>query len=314
MPELAAILRCPGCGAESLELRANAYECACGRHFPIDGGIARFVDSLEPDHAQVQRVFDFEHRRYRDSWFTRFDSGLVDQFLEDCRLPREFFDGKRVLDAGCGSGRWTYALSELGADVVAIDLTAGGIESAHEALGDRANVTFCQADLFSLPFRAESFDFVMSWGVLHHTRNTRAAFSNLVPLVRRRGTLYVMVYERLAPVRLFFTNALRAVMRRLPDERRYRACRLLVIKNPLIARGVGAFVMASRYDSANPHLDRRTLQFGLFDAYSPRYNHVHSRTEVEGWFTDAGFEEIKVVESPPGAVKVRGKRVAQSDP
>src|SRR5207302_5758951 len=120
---------------------------SCATRFPIVAGIPRFVGTLERDHAQIQRVFDFEHRRYRDSWYTRFDSGLVDQFLEDCKLPRDFFESKRALDAGCGSGRRTYALAELGAEVVAVDLTCGGLESAHEALGDRPDVAFCQADL-----------------------------------------------------------------------------------------------------------------------------------------------------------------------
>jgi SAM-dependent methyltransferase len=308
VPDLTRILRCPACGGESLELLGDAYECSCGRRYPIDGGIARFVESLAPDHAQVQRVFDFEHRRYRDSWFTRFDAQLVDQFLDDCRLPREFFAGKLALDAGCGSGRWTYALAELGADVVAIDLTAGGLESAYEMLGDRPNVSFCQADLFNLPFRPQSFDFVMSWGVLHHTRDTRSAFANLPPLVGPNGTLYVMVYERVAPLQLFFTNGLRALMRRLPDERRYAACRFLVVKNPLLYRALAPFLMVSRYDPANSELDRKTLQFGLFDAYSPRYNHVHTAAEVVRWFEESGFKDMTVVETPSDAVKVRGVR------
>jgi SAM-dependent methyltransferase len=189
-----------------------------------------------------------------------------------------------------------------------VDLTTGGLESARRGVGDRPNVAFCQADVFNLPLRPETFDFVLSWGVLHHTRDTRSAFLNLPPLVKAGGMLYVMVYERTAPLQLFLTNCLRSLMRRLPDERRYAACRFLVIENPLLYRAVAPFLMVSRHDPANRELDRKTLQFGLFDAYSPRYNHVHTRDEVRGWFRDSGFDEVIAIETPAAAVKVRGVR------
>ena len=110
----------------------------------------------------------------------RFEPRLVDQFLDECKLPRDFFKGARALDAGCGSGRWSYALAELGAELVAFDLTSGGIEMAQQNLGDRDNVSICQANIFQPPFEEQAFDFAMSWGVLHHTPDTHAAFKSLV--------------------------------------------------------------------------------------------------------------------------------------
>lgn len=304
---LDAVVCCPNCGAR-LEREADAYECPeCKRRFPIIDGIPRLLEDVPGDSRQIQRVFDFEHRRYRDSWYTRFEPRLVEQFLAECRLPHEFFAGTRALDAGCGSGRWSYALAELGADVVAFDLTSGGIEAAHENLGERGNVTVCQANIFQPPFASESFDFVMSWGVLHHTPDTRAAFERLVPLVKPGGTMFVMVYERHSPVMFFFTDILRWFMRRLPDDRRYRACKRLVIKNRTLARLLGPFLMISYYDP-NSEVDEETLQFGLFDAYSPRYNHLHSRDEVRGWFRQSGFVDVEVIDTPTGSVRARGIR------
>jgi hypothetical protein len=144
----------------------------------------------------------------------------------------------------------------------------------------------------------------MSWGVLHHTPDTHGAFSQLVPLVKPGGTLYVMVYERRNPVMFFFTNILRWFMRRLPDERRYQACRRLIVHNRLLAQILGRLLMIS-YREPGSAVDEQTLQFGLYDAYSPRYNHLHTRAEVRGWFEDAGFEDVTVLDSP-GSVKVRG--------
>lgn len=302
------LLLCPVCHEGRPARADDAYTClSCNRRFPIVRGVPRLLEDVPEDSRQIQRVFDFEHRRFEDSWYTRFESRLVHQFLEDCRLPREFFEGIRALDAGCGSGRWSYALAELGAEVAAFDLTEGGIEAATNQLGSRPNVFTCQANLFQPPFAPESFDFVMSWGVLHHTPDTHHAFRQLTPLVKPGGTMYVMVYEKRSPMMFFFTNIVRWFMRRLPDERRYDACRYLVIRSPVVARTVSPFLMISRYTPGSG-VDVKTLQFGLFDAYSPRYNHLHSRDEVRGWFEQAGFVDVDVFDTPAGSVKARGRR------
>ena len=306
---LESSFRCPRCIGR-LEIGGVHLACTiCGSEYPIVSQIPRFVPDIDNQVRQVQRVFDFEHRRHERSLLTQFGPHLVEQFLADCRMRPEFFEGKVALDAGCGSGRWSYALAELGAEVTAIDLTAGGIESTHAELGDRGNMRFAQADLFQLPFEPETFDFVMSWGVLHHTRDTHAAFSRLVPLVRPGGTLYVMVYERIPRSMWIGTEALRRVLRRLPEERRYGACRYLVIDSrahPKLVSALGKFFMIASYDPLTATVDPETYQFGLFDAYSPKWNHVHTRDEVSTWFRESGFEHVTLVDSPHGAVKVRG--------
>ena len=308
MTLLDEVICCPVCRSAQPVHEDGAYACpSCKRRFPVVRGIPRLLEDVPEHSEQIQRVFDFEHRRFRDSWYTRFEPRLVEQFLDDCRLPREFFEGKRALDAGCGSGRWSYALSELGTELVSFDLTEGGIEAAAEQLSERPNVSICQANLFQPPLAPDSFDFVMSWGVLHHTPDTHRAFRQLVPLVKPGGTFYVMVYERHSPVRFFFTDLLRRFMRRLSDKQRYRACRYLVIASPTIARLVAPFLMIARYTPGSG-IDVRTLQFGLFDAYSPRYNHLHSRDEVRGWFEQAGFIDVEVLDTGTGSVKARGRR------
>jgi hypothetical protein len=96
---------------------------------------------------------------------------------------------------------------------------------------------------------------------------------------------------------------------RLPDETRYRFCRRLVFRNRRLFALASQLATVSLLDPAHPELDAKTPQFGLYDAYSPRYNHLHRRDEVAGWFREAGFRDITVLDTPPGAaVKVRGVR------
>jgi hypothetical protein len=43
---------------------------------------------------------------------------------------------------------------------------------------------------------------------------------------------------------------------------------------------------------ADEPIDGPTHQLALFDAYSPTFNRLHSREEVEGWFQQHGFEQL----------------------
>src|SRR3954462_11492399 len=98
----------PSTGAE-LEQEGDRWAAPGGwPSYPVIDGVARFVPELDADVRQVQRVFNYEHARHEDSHWVQFRPELVDEFLADCELPREFFAGKDVLDAGCGSGRWSW--------------------------------------------------------------------------------------------------------------------------------------------------------------------------------------------------------------
>ena len=134
------------------------------------------VSTLTSGERHVQRAFEYEHRRAHESRLLDIQPHLVAQFLNDVQLPATWFPGKDALDVGCGTGRWSYALAELGTRVTALDLTAAGCGATRRVLEPYAAGHVVQASVGSLPVPSESFDFVMAWGVLHHTPNTRRSF------------------------------------------------------------------------------------------------------------------------------------------
>lgn len=254
--------------------------------------IPRFLTSLSDEEQQVRRSFNLEHARFLKSQHLHFTPKLVEQWLAATKLPAEYFKGKVVLDAGCGSGRWAYALASLGAKVVAVDLTEEGVEITQQATAGFENVGVLQASIFHLPFKPMSFDFVVSWGVLHHTPDTKAAFGRVVPLIKKGGCGYIMVYERHNPIKFVCTNLLRRILRKFPEERRYRFCRHLIIKNPILHLLLTHLLISMTGYKVTDPLELSTKQLGLYDAYAPVFNHLHTRDEVTSWFAEHRFEQI----------------------
>ncbi len=105
------------------------------------------------------------------------------EFVTQTGLDPADLRGKRVLDAGCGGGRFAALLAREGVRVVGLDLDLVGLEQSRDHLGRSAGASFVQGDLFQPPFQAASFDFIYSLGVLHHTPHPPAAFAALVRVV-----------------------------------------------------------------------------------------------------------------------------------
>ncbi len=114
-------------------------------------------------------------------------------FLNKVGLPKSWFKGKKVLDAGCGWGKNTITLSKLGAKVVAIDLC--DLKPAKEYVKDD-NVLFLKADLRKLPFQDNEFDFVICEGVLHHMDEYLTAFNQLYRVLKKKGVIVIGVFGR----------------------------------------------------------------------------------------------------------------------
>jgi len=133
-----------------------------------------------------------------------------------------------VLDAGCGTGRYSAAWRRLrpSATVVAVDinrriLTTGQVDGAAP---DRVNGT-----LESLPFASGRFDVVMCRGVIQHTANPRQALRELLRVCKPGGLLYFYTYRHgLYDVVLDrFRTAARVVGTRTCSRLVYGVCRAM---------------------------------------------------------------------------------------
>ena len=198
----------------------------------------------------------------------------VDKFiLQELDNPRKWFKGKKVLDAGCGNGRWSYGFLKLGCSVTAFDVSPSGCQwTRRNTKKFKKRIKVFQSDIFELaktPLKKNSFDIIYSWGVLHHTYDTFEAFKKLVPFVKKGGVFHVYIYGINKKIHSNFIHfILHTFFGFFSLSKRHALSKII-----------------GRLWGKSPH--------SLFDAYSARIRHHHSPEEVKSWFILCGFKEVK---------------------
>jgi len=112
-------------------------------------------------------------------------------------MPLDDLAGKRVLEIGCGMGLHSETMARAGARVTAIDVTPTAVAATKRRLelkGLEAEVL--EVDAETLPFPNQSFDFVWSWGVIHHSARTGRIVRQIARVLRASGECRIMVYNR----------------------------------------------------------------------------------------------------------------------
>ena len=111
-------------------------------------------------------------------------------------IPYEKIKGKNVLEIGCGSGAHSRLIVEAGANLTAIDLTEKAIELTRKRLGlYGCEAVVKQMDAEHMDFPDNTFDFIWSWGVIHHSSNTEKIISEIYRVLKPTGEVRVMVYN-----------------------------------------------------------------------------------------------------------------------
>ena len=165
--------------------------CMPNDHDPSGGISARLV-SFAGEPADLPGLNDYDS--FAEAYSASNEAGFVHAYYERPAMLALAGDvaGRRILDAGCGSGPLLAELRDRGALVTGFDMSAGMVELARRRLGDDADLTV--AALGSpLPFPDGAFDDVTASLVLHYLQDWGPALAELRRVLKPRGRLLVSV-------------------------------------------------------------------------------------------------------------------------
>lgn len=149
---------------------------------------------------------DIGYREFSKDFFQEIDRRFFSDSKEyapwsatpfDTFIDFESLQGKDVLEIGVGNGSHAALLASRARSFTGIDLTDYAVLSTQErfkAFGLTGAIL--KADAECLPFKSESFDYVWSWGVIHHSSNTGKIIEEIHRVLRPGGEALIMTYYR----------------------------------------------------------------------------------------------------------------------
>ncbi len=145
-----------------------------------------------------------KHEPFSREWFDESDRRFVHAarlFAHavtpfDKIIPFERLRGKKVLEIGCGMGYHTELMTRAGAIVTSIDISDTSVMATKARLSIKGlGGDVVQMDARQMNFADNSFDFVWSWGVIHHSAWTCAIVKEISRVLKEGGQSRVMVYN-----------------------------------------------------------------------------------------------------------------------
>lgn len=123
------------------------------------------------------------------------DADLWNEHLARYAFAARLASGKRVLDAGCGSGYGSAELARTARAVVALDLSADAVRHAAGAYA-RPNLTFLQASCAALPLASGAAELAVTYEVIEHIPEWKAFLHELRRVVSPSGQLVISTPNR----------------------------------------------------------------------------------------------------------------------
>lgn len=222
-------------------------------------------------------------------------------------LPDPIIRGAIGLEVGCGSGYDTYVMAKDNPRVIftSIDLSEG-IFSAQKLTKGLQNVRLIKGSALDIPCKNGMFDFVYSFGVLHHTPDPESALTEISRVLKSDSPAYIYVYEDhadnpLKQLAIKCTGFMRRITVKLPSRFLYALAYffspLAYLLFSLPAKVLRKLAFASRFSDALPFNFGRgffSLRGDLYDRFHAPIEKRFNKKEILGIFYRCGFRDVEV--------------------
>lgn len=283
--------------------------------YPIINGIPRFSEG-----DAYAESFNYEWQMFST---TQLDShnrhastrdATESSFRAQTTFSPDIIANKKVVEFGCGAGRFLDIVSQWGGIAIGLD-TTNAVEVAKRNLAGRKNTFIVQGSVLRPPFKHNVFDHGFTLGVLHHTPAPAKGLRGLISVVRPGGLVAVSVYPEGGfysfPI-VYYTRKVINLIERFCGKRiaygiammyswlscwlMYPVFRILEYV-PYCGRamaGVYAYFLAVVVVNRN----WRWRLLDTFDSITPVYASTHTQEDVEFWLESLGCRCIRNTGEP----------------
>jgi len=290
-------------------------------------GIPNFVNEVDNiEQKQVQDSFgekwtksDFGHNQ------KEFEDKIKPIYLEMMGLAEDdldIFKNKIILEVGIGSGSssklWAPQSKEFhGADI------SKAVYEVKNSLGNLAsNVILSQSDINNLPYLDNSFDFIVSNGVFHHTPNTKSALRNSLKKLKINGSCIFYIYKQKSPLREFSDDYVRKQISNLDYNEAWEKMKSFTDFGKSLSDQKIEIDISSNIDLLGIKKGKYDLQRFIYDFffkcfwnnswgydysnlvnvdwYHPKYCWRHTENEIESWCDEFNLEKNYIKETQSG--------------
>ena len=290
---------------------------------PIDGGLQVGTSAISSRGGVLRFREDSGYNESFALQWNRFKTNQIDAVNGTGLSMRRFaetgwrieeLEGRTVLEAGCGAGRFTRIFAEARARLVSFDYSAA-VDACSENNGHFPNATLLQCDIFAMPFRRDAFDFVFCHGVLQHTPDPKGAFMALAASVKPGGRLSIDIYRKDGLIRPWKSKYLwRPLTTRMKPEAllaflewfipKWLPIDTSIKRIPKIGNYLGSVIPCWNYYQTDLRPEQKVAWaiMDTFDALAPAYDLPARLEDVAAWFAELGWTDIEVRPGGNGVV------------
>lgn len=270
-----------------------------GNDFSIVNQIPRFVDS-----KNYAESFGFQWNIFKKTQIDKYNGTQLSEkrFYKSTGWNKAELKGQKVLEAGCGAGRFTQIVLDAGAVVYSFDYS-NSVDANLTNNSPHPNLHLYQADIYHLPFPYNYFDKIFCFGVLQYTPNPRQAFFSLLPYLKESGEIAFDVYAKTWKWIFNSRYWYRPITKRLPHKTllniiqwympKWFPISTLLLKIPKIGYHLSNIIPNANYTYLFPFFSREALLewaiMDTFDVLAPRFEHPQRFKNVHAWIVDSGL-------------------------
>ena len=242
------------------------------------GTYSSFNNILDLYVSDGNFITDTQSNFYNEVKFPNYDdldtfATLLDKSRKSIfpkKLDDEIPYGASVLEAGCGTGQLSISLSRYNRNITGIDLSKGSLIEAKKFIDINKirTVNLFRMNIFHMFFKDNTFDVIISNGVLHHTHNAKLAFAKLCEKLKKNGIIVVGLYHTYGRIMQKF--------------------RQFIIK----IFGDKLKIIDSRF-SENISNNKKNAWF--LDQYKNPFETTHTLSEVKNWFNENNIEYLSSI-------------------